>query len=86
MAIEYPYSEQAEKATLGAMLVDEDSQRAGLSSLEPGDFFVPSNRLIFEGMQRISEKQLAIDITTVTDDLNTLGQLDSVGEIGRAHV
>lgn len=81
MAIEYPYSEQAEKATLGAMLVDEDSQRAGLSSLEPGDFFVPSNRLIFEGMQRISEKQLAIDITTVTDDLNTLGQLDSVGGV-----
>ncbi len=81
MAIEYPYSDQAEKSTLGAMIVDEDAQKVGLSSLIEEDFYLAANRLVFDSMKRIEAKQKPIDITTVTDDLEALGKLDSVGGV-----
>lgn len=81
MAIEYPYSEQAERATLGSMLVDEDAQRIGLSSLLEKDFYVPANRLVFECMKRIASKNMPIDITTVTDDLTAIAKIEEVGGV-----
>ncbi len=81
MAIEYPYSDKAEKAVLGAMMVDEDAQRVGLSSLIEEDFYVPSNRLVFDCMKRLNGKNLPIDITTLTDDLVSMDKLEVVGGV-----
>ena len=81
MAIEYPYSNQSERSTLGAMLVSADAQRIGLSSLLPEDFYVPANRLVFDCMKRMEERHQAIDITTLTADLNSIGKLDEVGGV-----
>lgn len=81
MAIEYPYSEQAERATLGTMMVDEDSLKIALSSLVEDDFYVPNNRLIFRCMNHLSQRQLPVDITTITDDLVSMNKLEEIGGV-----
>lgn len=79
--MEYPYSELSERSVLGSMLVDEDAQRIGLSSLRPEYFYLPATRLVFEAMTRLSARDSAIDITTVTAALEDVGKLDEVGGV-----
>ena len=41
MALEYPYSEQAERAVLGSMIMDGDAVIIGVTTLYDDDFYNP---------------------------------------------
>jgi replicative DNA helicase len=77
-----PYSEEAEKAVLGAGLIDPE-QLAGLAAtLAPEDFYLERHRTIFACMLELERSGL--DFVTLTDTLEQRGQLEKVG--GRAAV
>jgi replicative DNA helicase len=83
MALSYPYSEQSEKAALGAMLMSEESVILAMSSLDIEDFYVPSNRITFKAIKKVYERKVAVDVTTVTDELVALNELDNVGGVAQ---
>lgn len=81
-----PYNEEAEMATLGALLLsfsidllDEVQQHIGV-----GDFFKGAHQLIFNGIVRLNEKGEGVDILTLTDVLTASGDIEKAG--GAAYV
>ena len=81
MALQYPYSQQSENAALGAMLMSEEAAILAMSSLDVSDFFTSNNRIIFQAIKKVYDRQVAIDITTVTDELVAMQELDNVGGV-----
>ena len=76
-----PHNLEAERSILGAVLLDNHSLNAAVEKLRSEDFFLPQHRHIFERMIQLAEKQQAIDIVTLMDDLARRGDLDSAGGV-----
>jgi replicative DNA helicase len=51
-----PHNEDAERAVLGAILVNNFLLSQALAELEPDDFFIPRNRKIFVAMSEIGNE------------------------------
>lgn len=79
-----PNSEEAERAVLGAMLVD--AERAIGTAIEGGvsarSFYVPANEKIYDVMVTLHAAGRPVDLLTVGQKLKELGTLDAVGGIG----
>ncbi len=74
-----PQSVEAEQAVLGGLMLSNDawdqvSERVG----EP-DFYRKEHRLIFRVMVQLSEDNQPLDLVTVSEALQKLGQLDGAG-------
>lgn len=69
------HSEEAEKAALGCMFLDGEASALGKTLLVPDDFYTPLYRLIFQAMQKLDE----IDIVTVSNELQRMGEWERVG-------
>lgn len=76
-----PKNNDAEKAVLGAVLIDRDAADSIVPQLQPEDFYSAQNSLIFEAMQRLLNSSDAIDILTVSDTLEVMGKIEDVGGI-----
>ncbi len=76
-----PYSAEAEKALLGAILLDQSHLQRILDELKPSDFYVPSYRLIYQNIIYLRDKYTQIDIITLQDELSKRGNLDAMGGI-----
>ena len=74
-----PHNNEAEQAVLGCALIDADAPIHIISELRPDDFYSKSHGYIFEAMQKISAKDEPIDVVTLTQELETMGLLESVG-------
>ena len=66
----------AEQSVLGAIFINPDKLIAVREYIEADDFYKYSHRVIFKAMVTLSDRNEAIDATTVRTIL----------EIGRAHV
>ncbi|MEI8011292.1 MAG: replicative DNA helicase [Candidatus Omnitrophota bacterium] len=77
-----PQSQAAERAVLGAMLLDEDAIGAVIESLDSSFFYDASHQKIFEGMVRLYADRKNVDIITLSDRLKSDGVLESVGGSG----
>jgi replicative DNA helicase len=77
-----PYSEEAENAVLGAVLLNNDAYMGIAAFLKPTDFFLKRSELIWSAIQRIAERGDAIDLVTVSEELRSLRQLEIVGGTG----
>lgn len=78
-----PYSQEAEEATLGAMIIG-----AGLnpsmwitvaSFLRAEDFYILRHKYIWQAMVQINERKQPIDYITVMQQLKDNGYLDEIG-------
>jgi replicative DNA helicase len=76
-----PHNLEAERSILGAVLLDNHSLNAAVEKLRSEDFFLPQHRQIFERMIQLAEKQQAIDVITLMEDLTRRGELDSAGGV-----
>jgi replicative DNA helicase len=76
-----PHNLEAERSILGAVLLDNHSLNAAVEKLRSEDFFLPQHRQIFERMIQLAEKQQAIDVVTLMEDLARRGELDSAGGV-----
>ena len=79
-----PHNLEAERAVLGAILLDGSTIHHALEFLDEHAFFRDAHRRIFEKMRRLFERGQAIDFITVKDELGRAGELDDVG--GPAYV
>ncbi|MFP4067657.1 MAG: replicative DNA helicase [Spirochaetaceae bacterium] len=79
-----PHNNEAEAATLGAILLDPEALGRVLAYLRSEDFYRSANARIFEAVLELSERAEEIDYITVTQELRNRGTLAAVG--GPAYV
>ena len=78
-SLNLPYSEEAEKAVLGSILLAPQTSEKALEELRSADFYNLRNREMFAAMRYIWDRGGSIDIVTVMDALEKLGKLESSG-------
>lgn len=74
-----PSCPRAERAVLGAILIDNAALSRAIHILEPSDFSLDGNQRIFERMTRLSKESSAIDMVTLNEDLERVGELEAAG-------
>ena len=74
-----PYSEEAEKAVLGSVLLSPALADTVMDRLGAEDFWLTRNRDVFEAMKKLWASGSSIDIITVIDMLQRLGKEESAG-------
>jgi replicative DNA helicase len=74
-----PQSREAEVSVLGAILFDEGALVRALETLKPFYFYDDHHQKIFEAAQTLFEKNQAVDIITVSEELRKRKQLEDVG-------
>jgi DnaB helicase-like protein/AAA domain-containing protein len=76
-----PHNAEAERVLLGAVLLDNHALEAAKQTLAPVDFFLTQHRKVFQSMIELAEKQQAIDVITLMEDLTRRGELESAGGV-----
>jgi replicative DNA helicase len=76
-----PHNIDAEKAILGAILVNNENYYSVLENLKPEDFYLDAHRVIYRKMVDLIEKAKAIDLITIQDELDRSSQLEAAGGI-----
>jgi replicative DNA helicase len=76
-----PHNLEAERSILGAIILDNHALNAAVEKIRSEDFFLSQHRQIFERMIQLGEKQEAIDVVTLMDDLARRGELESAGGV-----
>ena len=79
-----PHNLEAERAVLGAILLNAEAIHQAVEFIKDTDFFRDAHRRIFEKMLGLMERGQAIDFITIKDELARSGELDQVG--GPAYV
>jgi replicative DNA helicase len=74
-----PQSQSAERAVLGAMLLEEEAIGAVIESLDSSFFYDASHQKIYEGMVRLYGDRKNVDIITLADRLKSDGVLEAIG-------
>ena len=74
-----PHAEDAEKALLGAILVDDKALPLVQDVASAEDFYVEAHRAIFETMVELSGRGVTIDAVTLAEALKQRGQFDRIG-------
>jgi replicative DNA helicase len=74
-----PHSAEAERAVLGAVLLDNRTFDQAAEVLVSDDFYLEGHRRIFEQMEQLSRSYRPIDSLTVAEALQRSNQLESSG-------
>src|SRR5437867_3730981 len=77
-----PQNLEAEKAVLGAVLLDNQALYKALEVISPDEFYLPKHRKIFEAMIALAEHNQVIDLVTLSDHLQHAGALEAIGGNG----
>lgn len=70
---------EAERAVIGAVLLDNDCLEVVTRHLRAEDFSARSHRRIYEAIQALSAAGAGMDILTVTDQMSRSGTLEEAG-------
>lgn len=68
-----------EQAVVGAMMLSSEACDDVAEIVEPEDFLLYANRLVFESVQSLRESNSPVSPTTIADRLQKTGHLDEVG-------
>ena len=74
-----PHSEEAEKSTLGSLMIDKDAIIKVADLLSPEDFYLKTHEHIYAAILELFEKRSPIDILTLTTLLEDKNQLQGIG-------
>ena len=74
-----PHSLEAERAVLGAVLLERESLPKAVELLRAGDFYKEGHRKIFDAMVGLFERNEPVDLLTVSEELRRRAVLDEVG-------
>lgn len=77
-----PYNEEAERATIGALLIDNDALINLSPFLRDDDFFIDRHRWIYEAIKGLNDKNTPPDLVTLCDELERQGRLTEIGGAG----
>jgi replicative DNA helicase len=74
-----PWSEEAEQAVLGAMLLDADAVMRAAEHVDDTMFYREGHRRLFRAMLAITERGAAIDTVTLANELEKREELEAAG-------
>jgi replicative DNA helicase len=74
-----PQALDAEVAVLASMMLDGAAANTVVQMLRPADFYRPMHQKICEAIYRLFERNEAVDLITLTEELRRSGDLDKVG-------
>jgi replicative DNA helicase len=74
-----PWSQEAEQAVLGAMLLDQDAALRASELVDDSMFYREAHRRLFRAMRALTEQRVVIDHITLRDELLRRGELESAG-------
>ena len=74
-----PQAVDFEEVVLGAMMLEKDAVNSVIDLLNPEVFYKEAHQTIFSAIKELFTKSEPIDILTVTNQLKTMGELESVG-------
>jgi len=77
-----PQDVEVERNVISAMLLDNEGVAVALEMLNATDFYKDKHRLIFDGMVSLYQKNDAVDIITLTEELRRTGDLEKIGGAG----
>jgi len=76
-----PQNVEAEQSVLGAMLIEREAISRVAEFLRPEDFYREAHRLIYTTILDLFNKNDAVDMITITENLRKVDKLESVGGI-----
>jgi len=74
-----PQNTEAEASLLGAILIDNDAIVKIADSISGDDFYDARHKHIYEAVTKLYDRRDAIDVLTLSDQLQGAGLLDAVG-------
>ena len=74
-----PFSLEAETAVLGGMLIDSEAVTRAVEHLDDSMFYREANRRLYRVMLRLFERDKALDVITVAEELKKTGEIDEAG-------
>ncbi len=77
-----PFSQEAEEAVLGAILINPDVFLSLAAFLTADDFYILRHQYIWESLNRINLRNERADFVTVREELHAIGRLNDVGGPG----
>lgn len=79
-----PQNNEAEVAVLGSMLLDKDAIASAIELLSESSFYKEAHKKIYSAIVKLYDRNKAIDIVTLVEELRNKESLDEVG--GAAYV
>ncbi|HYN86496.1 MAG TPA: replicative DNA helicase [Pyrinomonadaceae bacterium] len=76
-----PHSAEAERAILGAIILDNGLVNQAIELLRPDDFYIRANQFVFRSMISLSERGAEINPILLGEELRREGVLEQVGGI-----
>jgi len=74
-----PQNIEAEQSVLGSILLNPEAIVSAMEYVDESSFYRRSHQLIFKAMMDLNDANEAIDVVTITDDLEAKGQLEDIG-------
>lgn len=74
-----PHNLEAERSVLGAVLLDNQAFFPAIEHLQASDFYLEGHRRIFSRMVALSEERRPIDLVTLNEELERVGELEAAG-------
>ncbi len=74
-----PWSQEAEQAVLGAMILDQDAALRAAEQIDHSMFYKEPHRRLFRAMVALTEQRVVIDHITLRDELVRRNELDLAG-------
>lgn len=75
----FPHNLEAERAVLGAILIENDAIGRVLEHVQADDFYREAHRVLFTHMLQLFQSSRPIDLVTLAESLRAGGVLDQVG-------
>lgn len=76
-----PCSIEAERSVLGSLLLYDGQFQLISEFLISNDFYLPSNKIIYEAMTELAKRNQRIDLITLQDELEKTGKLNEIGGV-----
>jgi len=74
-----PYSQEAERAVLGALLLNDENVHQVVDVLSPSDFYHNAHAQIYQAVVELAQAHKRVDLVTLQNDLDKRGVLQDVG-------
>lgn len=77
-----PHNIEAEQATLGALLIDQNAIYKVVDVITPSDFYQPAHQRIYSAIVECTEKNKPFDVMSLTNYMREKGTLKDIGGAG----
>ncbi len=74
-----PFNQEAERAILSSLLLNDQMIDTVVEQLQAHDFYYPAYKVIYQAMLTINHSRRRIDLITLQDELEKVGQLEAIG-------